>query len=201
MIRRTIDLIFAITALLLSSPVLVVVAIAVIVDSPGNPLYFGWRVGKDGRLFRLWKFRSMMKNADRYGCITSQYDQRITRVGAFLRRTKLDELPQLMNLLLGNVTLVGPRPEAPGIVQQYTDDQRAVLSVKPGITGRVQLESGEESDVIPAGVDAEEYYVRYLMDSKIRRDLEYLRARTPWKDLQILQRTAVYVASGVAGRH
>src|SRR5213082_2151437 len=156
------------------SPVLILIAIAVVMDSRGNPLYGGVRTGLNGRIFRMWKFRTMVVNADRQGSITSKNDSRVTRLGRLLRKTKLDELPQFINVLAGDMTLVGPRPEAPDIVSLYTNDQRAVLSVQPGVTGRVQLDAGDESENIPEEVSARDYYVQHLLNSKLRRDLDYL---------------------------
>lgn len=139
----------------------------------------------------MWKFRTMIVDAERAGpAITGQEDPRVTRVGRILRRTKLDELPQFLNVLAGDMTLVGPRPEAPEFVALYTPAQRAVLAVKPGVTGRVQLESGEESDSIPKGISADEFYRRHLMDRKLHRDLEYLNTRTAWSDTMIVLETA-----------
>ena len=133
----------------------------------------------------------MVAGAEKLGPpITGRNDPRITTIGRFLRKTKLDELPQFINVLLGDMTLVGPRPEAPDMVALYTPTQRAVLAVKPGVTGRVQLDSGEESEAIPEDARADEYYVQHLMDRKLHSDLEYLRVRTPLSDLRILLETA-----------
>ena len=191
--QRIVDLIFSIVFLLLLSPLFAAVALAVAVDSPGAVLYRARRCGKGGKIFRMWKFRTMVSGADRAGAITGRNDARITRVGRLLRSTKLDELPQFLNVLLGDMTLVGPRPEAPEIVALYTPEQQAVLTVKPGVTGRVQLEAGEESDSIPVGVDPQKYYLEHLMKPKLRMDMEYLAVRTPLSDAQILGETAAYV--------
>src|SRR5262249_54892739 len=120
-------------------------------------------------------------------------DGRITRIGALLRRTKIDELPQFLNVLAGRMTLVGPRPESPDIVALYTPAQRTVLQVKPGITGPVQLESREESDAIPGGVAAIKFYAANLMNRKIQADLEYLRTRTVATDAHVVLSTTAYV--------
>jgi lipopolysaccharide/colanic/teichoic acid biosynthesis glycosyltransferase len=195
--RRVIDIAVAVMALLLVSPLFLVIPIAILMDSPGNPFYGGWRVGKGGRPFRMWKFRTMVSGADERGCITGRNDSRITRLGTLLRRTKLDELPQFINLLHGDMTLVGPRPEAPQIVALYTEEQRRVLDVKPGVTGRVQLAAGEESDGMPVDGDAQDHYVRHLMSRKICEDLEYLHNRTPAADARIVALTTLHVLGGV----
>lgn len=189
--RRLLDILVSTAALVLLAPLLLIIAVAIRIDSPGNPIYLGWRVGANGRHFRMWKFRTMVEGAARLGAIiTNRKDPRITRLGRVLRRAKVDELPQFVNVLRGDMTLVGPRPEAPEIVAVYTPAQRAVLCVKPGITGCVQVEGSEEETQIPEGSHAEEYYVQQLMESKIRRDLEYLQNRDFWSDAQIVLATA-----------
>ncbi|HEY1207440.1 MAG: sugar transferase [Bryobacteraceae bacterium] len=198
--RRAVDIVVAAIALAVSSPLLLVTALAVVIDSPGNPFFRGWRVGKGGRDFRMWKLRTMTNRVGKGGPITGQDDPRVTRVGRLLRKTKLDELPQFLNVLAGDMTLVGPRPEAPEIVARYTAEQRAVLAVQPGVTGRMQIEAGEESESIPAGVDPQEYYVEHLMERKLRRDLDYLNVRTPLSDARIVFETATLVWRAFAGK-
>jgi lipopolysaccharide/colanic/teichoic acid biosynthesis glycosyltransferase len=199
--RRLVDLVFASAVLILASPLLLAIALMVVLSSPGPAFYPGWRAGRDGKQFRMWKFRTMVAGADKLGPpITGRSDPRITGIGRFLRRTKLDELPQFVNVLLGDMTLVGPRPEAPDIVALYTPSQRAVLTAKPGVTGRVQLDAGEESEAIPQGAPPDEYYVQHLMDRKLRSDLEYLRIRTPFSDLRILLETAGLVFRALVQR-
>ena len=193
-------MLFSLTVLLLLSPLLTAIALAVAIDSPGPALYAARRSGKRGKVFRMWKFRTMIAGADRAGVITGRNDARITRVGRLLRGWKLDELPQFLNVFLGDMTLVGPRPESPEIVALYTPAQRAVLEVKPGVTGRVQLESGEESDSIPDGVEPQQYYLEHLMVPKLRMDLAYLEVRTLFSDFRILGETAVYVLRCLFGR-
>ena len=162
--RRLVDIVVATIVLVLLSPLFVLSSLIVILDSPGNPFYGGWRAGKDGKRFRMWKFRTMVKNADQIGsAITTRRDTRITRVGAFLRKSKLDELPQFFNLLLGDLTLVGPRPEDPGITDQYTAEQKEIFKVKPGITGPTQLHyTALEAETIPDGAEARQYYVERI---------------------------------------
>jgi lipopolysaccharide/colanic/teichoic acid biosynthesis glycosyltransferase len=200
MIRRTIDFVFAVLALPLLSPLFVLVSLAVIVESPGNPFYGGWRAGKDGRRFRMWKFRTMVKNADRKGpAITSRRDPRVTRIGQFLRSTKIDELPQFFNLLVGDLTLIGPRPEAPEFVDQYTHQQRQILEVKPGITGPAQLQyTTLEAETVPDGEDAAQYYLEHLMDSKLRLDLAYIKSRTFRSDCRVVVKTILLMAHALA---
>jgi lipopolysaccharide/colanic/teichoic acid biosynthesis glycosyltransferase len=198
--RRVVDITVASVALILLSPLLLVVALAIMIDSPGMPFYLGRRAGLGGRNFRMWKFRTMANGAAKLGPITGKNDRRVTRLGRLLRKTKVDELPQFINVLLGDMTLVGPRPESPDIVALYTPSQRAVLAVKPGVTGRVQLEVGEESETIPEGVHPQEYYLRHLMEPKLRLDLEYLKIRTPLSDTRIIVETAGLVLRSLFGR-
>jgi lipopolysaccharide/colanic/teichoic acid biosynthesis glycosyltransferase len=188
--RRFVDILVALISLAALSPLLVAVMLAVCISSPGNPFYGGWRAGKGGRNFRMWKFRTMIGGAAKMGPITGKNDPRVTPLGRILRKTKLDELPQFFNLLLGDMTLVGPRPESPEIVALYTPCQRVVLAVKPGVTGRVQLDSDDESETIPEGLKAYDYYLTHLMDRKLRMDLDYLRGRTVLTDVKIVLATA-----------
>jgi len=196
--RRLVDVAVSATALVVLLPVLVAIAIWIAIDSPGNPFYRAWRVGQDGRKFRMWKFRSMTRSNG--PGITGRGDGRITRSGAILRRTKLDELPQFLNVLAGDMTLVGPRPESPEFVSLYTREQRAVLKVKPGVTGQVQLASGDESDWIPEGVRPDEYYIEHLMSPKVELDLEYLETRTAWSDARVVFSTAAMLLRAISGR-
>jgi lipopolysaccharide/colanic/teichoic acid biosynthesis glycosyltransferase len=202
-IRRSIDFVSAAIALVLLAPVFAVLAAFIAIESPGNPFYGGRRVGRGGSLFRMWKFRTMVKHADRVGPgITSQRDPRITRLGAFLRRTKLDELPQFFNLLVGDVTLVGPRAEVPDIVARYSDAQRAILAVKPGIVGPGQLYyTTDQQQEIPDGVAADDYYVEHLLGPKLDIDLDYERSRTAWSDMRMLLTTVGVMARGLFGKH
>jgi lipopolysaccharide/colanic/teichoic acid biosynthesis glycosyltransferase len=191
---RFLDILLSTLALVVLSPLLLVVALVVMVDSKGSAFYLAPRSGKGGKTFRMWKFRTMVTGAAKLGtAITGRDDVRITRVGRLLRASKIDELPQFINVLMGHMSLVGPRPESPGIVALYTTEQRRVLEAKPGVTGRVQLDSREESELIPAGAHADDYYVRFLMDRKIQADLSYLKGRTLLSDAKILMETGGYI--------
>jgi lipopolysaccharide/colanic/teichoic acid biosynthesis glycosyltransferase len=198
--RRLVDILVAALALAALSPLLAVIMLALFISSPGNPFYGGRRAGKDGRSFRMWKFRTMIDGAAAMGPITGKNDPRVTPLGRILRKTKLDELPQFFNLLTGDMTLVGPRPESPEIVALYTPSQRVVLAVKPGVTGKVQLDSDDESETIPEGVQAYDYYMAHLMDRKLRMDLDYLRGRTVISDVKIVLATAGLVFRAFARR-
>jgi lipopolysaccharide/colanic/teichoic acid biosynthesis glycosyltransferase len=199
--RRILDIGLALVLLPIMIPLFVVVMLAVVIESPGNPFYGGWRVGKGGRKFRMWKFRTMMTGADRVGtAITTRRDPRITKVGWFLRATKIDELPQFINLLIGDLTLIGPRPEAPEFVEKYTAEQREILNVKPGITGPTQLQyTILEAEAVPDGQDAERFYVEQVMDKKLRLDLEYINQRTFFSDCRVVLQTVALMARAAVG--
>ena len=196
MAKRALDLVISIPGLLLLSPLLLVLALWVKLDSEGPVLYRGKRVGQDGRPFLMYKFRTMVVGAEKRGpAVTYRDDPRITGAGRFLRRAKLDELPQLLNVLRGEMSLVGPRPEDPSYVAFYTPEQRLALSVKPGITGPTQLEYRDEASMLQGeGVDEE--YVTRLMPEKLKLDLEYVRDRSLLLDLKILWRTATTMLFG-----
>jgi lipopolysaccharide/colanic/teichoic acid biosynthesis glycosyltransferase len=187
--KRTLDLILSLVGLALLWPLLASLALWIKLDSPGPVLYRGKRVGKDGQPFHMCKFRTMELGAESRGpAVTYRDDPRITRAGRFLRRTKLDELPQLFNVVKGEMSLVGPRPEDPKYVALYTEEQRQVLSVEPGITGPTQLEYRDEASMLD-GDSVDEEYVSRLMPQKLRLDLEYVRTRSLMLDLRILWRT------------
>jgi lipopolysaccharide/colanic/teichoic acid biosynthesis glycosyltransferase len=178
------------------APLLVILAFIIVITSPGKPLYGGWRTGQNGRTFRMWKFRSMVPNAARMGPpVTGKDDPRLTPFGRFLRKSKLDEVPQFLNVLAGDMTLVGPRPESPEITRFYNQRQKQVLDVRPGVTGPVQLNWSDESECIPPGEAGMEFYVEHLLDQKLQVDLEYLKQRSAFEDARILFRTGVLVVS------
>lgn len=196
MLKRLFDLVFSALALILLSPLMLALGIWIKVDSEGPVFYRGERVGKDGKPFHMYKFRTMVLKADRMGpAITHRNDPRITKVGGFLRRTKLDELPQMINVLKGEMSLVGPRPEDPSYVAHYDDTQRQVLSVKPGVTGPTQLRYRDEASMLE-GAGADEDYLTRIMPDKLKLDLHYIRNRSLVSDIKILWRTATTLLLG-----
>lgn len=184
--KRALDVALATVGLLVTSPVVLAAAIAVKLDSPGPALYNGVRVGRDGRTFQIHKLRTMRVSAG--PSVTAGDDLRITRTGRFLRRTKLDELPQLFNVLKGDMSLVGPRPEDPKYVAMYTPEQRRVLAVRPGITGPAVLAYIDEEELL-RGEDVESAYVTRVMPAKLELDLKYVADASLGGDLRILGRT------------
>ncbi len=191
LLSRAFDLIASGAGLLLLSPFFLAIGLAVKLTSAGPAFYKAERVGQGGRLFKLYKFRTMYLDADRRGPgITTRDDPRITRVGRFLRRTKLDELPQLINVLRGEMSLVGPRPEDPRYVALYTPQQRQVLAVRPGITGPASLHYRDEETLL-GGEDWETTYVKQILPEKLAKDLAYLWHRTFWTDLALILKTVL----------
>lgn len=183
----------ALVALILLAPLLLLIAVLVRLDSSGPVLHRARRAGRGGRPFRLYKFRSMVAGAADIGPgITLDGDPRVTRVGRLLRRYKLDELAQLLNVLRAEMSLVGPRPEDPRYVDLYTPAQRRVLEVRPGITSPASLRFRAEERLL-AGVDWESTYINAIMPLKLSLELEYLAHRSFWTDLGILWRTILAV--------
>jgi len=165
---RLLDIIFSFLGLLILSPVLLLIAIAIKLNSSGPAIYKQLRVGKLGKEFTLYKFRSMRMNADKLGLLTvGGRDSRITSVGFFVRKYKLDELPQLWNVFIGNMSIVGPRPEVKKYVDLYTPEQLQVLNVRPGITDMASIKYKNESEVLKQQSDPEKYYIEHIMPEKI----------------------------------
>jgi lipopolysaccharide/colanic/teichoic acid biosynthesis glycosyltransferase len=197
--KRLLDIAVAGAGLVMTSPILLAAAIAVKVETRGPAFYSGERVGKDGRPFSIIKLRTMQPGAEQKGpAVTAGDDPRITSVGRFLRRTKIDELPQLLNVLKGEMSLVGPRPEHPEFVARYTPEQRRVLAVRPGITGLAALEFVDEEEHL-RGTDPEAAYVANVLPQKLAVDLEYVESASVPGDLRILGRTLLVVARRVVG--
>lgn len=187
MLKRFVDIIISITLLVLLSPVMLISAFAVICDT-GFPIFYrGPRVGKDGKIFHIIKFRSMVNSDIREGSeVTAHGDQRITRSGKFLRKWKLDEFPQFFNVLRGDMSIVGPRPEAPSYVNHYKDTERDVLKVRPGVTGVTQILFRNEELMLLDVPNPEKYYINVLMHKKLRYDLTYVRCRSFNMDILIV---------------
>jgi lipopolysaccharide/colanic/teichoic acid biosynthesis glycosyltransferase len=194
--KRLFDLALAVPGTLTLLPVFAVVAVWIRLDSSGPALFRQVRVGRGGREFRIFKFRTMVTDAERRGGqLTVGADARITRVGRFLRRHKLDELPQLFNVIRGEMSLVGPRPEVPRYVDLYTAEQRRVLDLVPGITDLASIKYYDENAVLAAASDPERAYVDEIMPEKIRINLDYARRATVWTDLRVILGTAFRVSS------
>jgi len=189
--KRILDIAFSAAVLILALPLLALIAVAVRLSSRGPILFRQERVGKGGVGFGILKFRSMRANAENDGLqITGAGDQRVTRVGSVLRRTKLDELPQFWNVLRGDMSLVGPRPEVPRYVAMYGPEERAVLSIRPGITDPASISHRHEEKLLGRQVDPEQFYVRELMPQKLALNLKYLADISFVNDIRLICRTA-----------
>ena len=192
--KRAMDIVVSAAALCVLWPVLALIALAIVVDDPGPVFYRQVRVGRGGRPFRIFKFRTMVVDADRKGLsITVGRDSRITRVGALLRKTKLDELAQLLNVLCGQMSFVGPRPEVPRYVELYTPYQRQVLLVRPGITDYASIAYRNENDLLAGAKDPERMYIETVMPDKIELNMKYLREISPLADVRLILKTIIAV--------
>ncbi len=193
-IKRLIDILVSSVVLLLFSPVLIGIAVAIRFGSPGPMLYRGTRIGLDGVLFQMLKFRTMVVDAERRGgTSTADDDPRITGVGRWLRATKLDELPQLINVWRGDMSLVGPRPQVQHDVEKYTAEERALLSVRPGITDYASIRFRDEGAILRGHADPDAAYIALIRPEKIRLGLEYVRTYSFVVDMRILMRTALAI--------
>jgi len=187
--KRVLDIMCSSLGLLFLLPFILIIAIAIRLDSTG-PVYFrGERIGRGGLPFRIFKFRSMVQDAlSRGPRITAENDLRLTRVGRVLRELKLDELPQLINVLSGDMSLVGPRPEDPRYVGYFTLEQRKILDFRPGITSPASIAFRHESSLL-TGKDWEKNYLERIMPKKLAIDLEYFQRATVWSDIGVIART------------
>ncbi len=190
MIKRIFDIFSALIGLIILFPFLFVISIIVLVSSPGGIFFFQTRVGKNGKDFSLWKFRTMKPDSDKKGLLTvGGRDPRITEIGYFLRKYKLDELPQLVNVVFGEMSLVGPRPEVRKYVEMYSTQQLRVLEVKPGITDYASIEYSNENELLAKSSDPEKTYIEEVMPSKLKLNLKYISEKSFTTDLKIIFKT------------
>ncbi|TMF26724.1 MAG: sugar transferase [Chloroflexi bacterium] len=190
--KRAFDIALASAGLVLGSPVMLAIWGRIKLDRDGPAIYAGRRVGKGGREFRMYKFRTMVTNADSVGGPnTPDDDPRLTRTGRFLRRYKLDELPQLVNVLRGDMSFVGPRPQVPEEVASYTAQEREILSVRPGISDWASLRFHNEGEILAGQPDPDRAYAELIRPEKMRLGLEYAKRGTFRDDVDILVRTAL----------
>jgi lipopolysaccharide/colanic/teichoic acid biosynthesis glycosyltransferase len=196
-LKRTFDLILALCALVLLGPLLLLIAVLIKLDDGGPVLYRGVRIGRAEIPFRICKFRTMVMNADRLGGpSTPDDDPRITKPGRWLRRSKLDELPQLLNVMSGKMSFVGPRPEVAREVALYSDEERALLRVRPGITDWASIRFRDEGAILRGATDPHETYRRVIRPEKMRLALEYVRTASLATDVRILLATLRAVVGG-----
>lgn len=191
-IKRVCDFILSLIGIIVLSPIFIIVSIAIKLDSKGKILFLQKRVGRYGKEFNIYKFRTMVSDAERLGKqITVGNDNRITKVGAFLRKYKIDELPQLFNVLKGDMSLVGPRPEVPKYVKLYSDEQKKVLNVRPGITDMASLRYKDENEILGKVDNPEEYYINVIMKDKLKLNLEYIEKSNIFFDLYLIIKTVL----------
>ena len=192
--KRIFDFICSSVGLILLSPLLVLIAIFIKLDSKGSVFFFQKRIGKDFKVFKLIKFRSMKEDAEKYGpLITSEGDPRITRIGRILRKTKLDELPQLFNVLKGDMSIVGPRPEVEKYVLAFMDDFRGILKVRPGITDYATFRFRNEEEILKKYDDIEEGYIREVLPEKIRLYKQYINDISFSTDVKLILYTLIRI--------
>ena len=191
---RFFDFILSLVGLVVLAPIFIVLAIWIKIDSKGPVFYKQVRVGRNGIDFGLFKFRSMVVDADKKGLITvGGRDPRITRSGYFIRKYKLDELPQLINVLVGDMSLVGPRPEVRKYVELYTDEQQKVLSVKPGITDYASIEYVDENEILGKSSDPEKVYIEEIMPEKIKYNMKYINNKSLFEYFKIILLTVLKI--------
>ena len=187
MIKRLFDVVAAVAGLLVLSPLFALVALAIKLTSPGPVFFRQERVGRDFRPFRIYKFRTMVVDAPKLGGqITAGRDPRITSIGHLLRKTKLDELPQLLNVLSGEMSLVGPRPEVPKYVEMFRPQFAEVLSVRPGITDLASVKYRDENEILGQADDPEAAYVNQVLPDKLALATEYVRRASFWFDVRLI---------------
>lgn len=195
--KSAFDRIFGVIGFVLLSPFLAVIALLVRLTSPGPVLFLQERVGKNGKPFRIMKFRTMVEGAEEMGLkITVGNDARVTRVGETLRKFKLDELPQILNIVKGEMSFVGPRPEVPKYVAHYTQEQKKVLSIKPGVTDLASIKYRKESELLGQSQDPEKTYLEEIMPEKLRINLDYVERASLAYDVRLLWMTVREVFFG-----
>lgn len=195
MLKRVFDLIFAFLGLILVSPLFLIIVFLIKRESPGPVFYRGERVGKNNKIFRIFKFRTMVMNAEKLGGpSTASDDPRLLKIGLFLKKYQLDELPQLINVLKGEMSLIGPRPEVKMYVEMMTDEERkAILSLRPGMTDLASLWNFHEGELLKGSPDPEKTYMEKIRPEKIRLQLEYVKNRSFLLDLKIVIKTIIKI--------
>lgn len=195
MIKRIFDLFFSISGVIILSPLLILFSVVIKLTLQGEVFFKQKRVGQDGKTFKIYKFRTMVKDAESKGKkITVGKDIRITKIGHFLRKYKLDELPQLFNIIKGEMSFVGPRPEVPEYVKYYNNKQREILEVKPGITDYASIYFSNESELLGKVDNPDEFYINYIMPYKIKLNQKYINNINIFHDLKLIIMTILKVA-------
>ena len=185
--KRIFDILFSLVVLVIGIPFGLLIALAIVIDSRGHVIYKQKRVGRDNVDFQLYKFRTMCTDADKGSQITvSDHDSRITKTGTFLRKYKIDEFPQFLNILKGEMSIVGPRPEVRKYVDLYTPEQMRVLTVRPGLTDYASIRYVNENEILAASDNPEETYIHEIMPDKLALNLQYIEEQSIWVDVKIM---------------
>lgn len=193
--KRAFDIVACVTAVLVLCPLWLCIGLAIACGSKGGAFYRQIRVGRNGKEFKLLKFRTMRQDADRIGgLITVGDDNRVTRIGNFLRKYKLDELPQFLNIIKGDMSIVGPRPEVPKYVALYDERQRRVLSVRPGLTDYASIEYISENELLAQSPDPDKTYIEEIMPAKLELNLKYIDNQSVMEDLRLIFKTLFSIA-------
>ena len=186
MLKRIFDITLSLFGLIILLPFMLIIAILIKFDSKGTVFFKQIRITKGGKEFKIFKYRTMKAGSDKYSQITVGKDERITKIGSFLRKYKLDEIPQLINVLIGDMSLVGPRPEVPKYVALYTDEQKEILKVKAGITDYASIEFSDENDLLALEEEPEKAYIEKIMPKKIELNKKYLSETSVLTDIKII---------------
>jgi lipopolysaccharide/colanic/teichoic acid biosynthesis glycosyltransferase len=195
--KRITDVILAAFGLIVLSPVMLALAALIKLDSTGPVFYRGMRAGRFGRPFRIFKFRTMVTDAEKLGgASTPEDDPRVTRTGRFLRKHKLDELPQILNVIAGEMSLVGPRPQVLWAVERYTEEEKSILRVRPGVTDLASVKFRNEGEILKDSADPDRDYFEKIHPEKMRLSLEYVRTQSFWLDCKIIWKTLSAIVAG-----
>ena len=190
MTKRIFDILFSFIGLVILLPFIIIIGLLILIDSSGGVFYKQSRVGKNNKNFNLFKFRSMRTGADKKGLLTvGGRDSRVTRMGYFIRKYKIDELPQLLNVFIGNMSLVGPRPEVRKYVDLYNENQKQVLIVKPGITDYASIEYSKENELLGKAENPEKVYIDEIMPAKLKLNLKFIEEQSIGTDFKIIFKT------------
>jgi len=194
MLKRAFDIVMSLIGLILLGPVLLAVALWIKLDSKGPVFYRGLRVGRFGKSFRIFKFRSMVMDAEQIGpASTADEDSRVTHAGRFMRKFKIDELPQLLNVLMGQMSFVGPRPEVQKFIDMYTEQEKAILGVRPGITDWASVWNADEGAILAGSEDPDKAYEELIRPTKLKLQLDYARNHSLWIDIRIIAYTVLKI--------
>ncbi len=192
--KRFFDIIVSFILILLLSPILIILSIMIKLDSSGRVFFMQIRVGRYAKMFKIMKFRTMRTGSDKSGLLTvGNKDTRITKIGYYLRKYKFDELPQLFNVFIGDMSIVGPRPEVQKYVDLYTAEQRKVLTVKPGITDYASIEYSNENEILGRAQDPEKEYIERVMPDKLKLNMKYIETHTIFIDIKLIVLTIIKI--------